>query len=134
MGTRLELSLYYNESSSFLFVNTTKVYQFKAKNLEIKGYALFLGNISKDFTINNVTKTKLKENLEIYYLIKENCHNCRNSSDKGMELGPVNNFGKRDRKTSKKLMMMSYQRIVNSLSFFQFMANLEPSVSWIPDA
>ena len=28
------LSLHYNESNSFLFVNATKVYQFKAKNSE----------------------------------------------------------------------------------------------------
>ena len=38
-------------------VNATKLYQLKAKGSKIKGYALFLGNISKDFTINNM-KTK----------------------------------------------------------------------------
>ena len=38
-----------------------KVYQFKVKDSEIKDYALFLGNISKDSTINNLTKTGLKE-------------------------------------------------------------------------
>ena len=32
----------------------------KAKNSEIKDYALCLGNISKDFTINNMNKTWLK--------------------------------------------------------------------------
>ena len=30
------LSLHYNGSNSFLFVNTTKIYQFKAKDSEIK--------------------------------------------------------------------------------------------------
>ena len=40
----------------FLFANGTKIYQFKAKNSEIKDYALCLGNISKDFTINNMKK------------------------------------------------------------------------------
>ena len=35
-GKRFVLSLHYNGSSSFKFVNTTKVYQFKAKNSEIK--------------------------------------------------------------------------------------------------
>ena len=30
------LSLYYNGSNSFLFVNATKIYQFKAKVSEIK--------------------------------------------------------------------------------------------------
>ena len=45
--------------ASFLFVNATKVYQFKAKNCEIKDYALCLDNISKYFTIN-MKKTGLK--------------------------------------------------------------------------
>ena len=44
---------------SLLFVNATKIYHFKAKNFEIKGYALCLGNISKDFTINNMKKAGL---------------------------------------------------------------------------
>ena len=32
------------------------MYQFKAKNSAIKDYALCLGNVSKDFTINNMKK------------------------------------------------------------------------------
>ena len=56
---RLVLSLHCNRSNSFLFVNATKVYQFKAK--EINDYALCLGNISNDFTINNMKKTGLSE-------------------------------------------------------------------------
>ena len=50
------LSLQYNGNNSILFVNATKIYQFKANNSEIKGCALCLGNISKDFTINNMKK------------------------------------------------------------------------------
>ena len=50
-------NLHYNGNKSFLFVNTTKVYQLKAKYSERKDHALCLGNISKDFTINNMTKT-----------------------------------------------------------------------------
>ena len=50
-------------------VNATKLYQLKAKGSKIKGYALFLGNISKDFTINNMktkqNKTKQDEILLI---------------------------------------------------------------------
>ena len=53
---RFVLSLHYNGSNSFLFVNATKIYQFKAKDPEIKDYTLCLGNISKDFTINNMKK------------------------------------------------------------------------------
>ena len=39
------LNLHYNGSNSSLFVNTTKIYQFKAKDFEIKYYELCLGNI-----------------------------------------------------------------------------------------
>ena len=42
------------------FVNATKIFQFKAKNSKIKDYALCLGNISKDFIINNMKKIGLK--------------------------------------------------------------------------
>ena len=55
------LSLHCNESNSILFVNATKIHQFKVKDSELKNYALCLGNISKDFAINNMKKTRLKE-------------------------------------------------------------------------
>ena len=42
---RFVLSLHYNESNSFLFVNATKIYQFKAIDSEIKDCTLRLGNI-----------------------------------------------------------------------------------------
>ena len=45
------LSLHYNGSNSFLFVDATKTHQFKAKNSEIKRYPLCLRNISKDFSV-----------------------------------------------------------------------------------
>ena len=48
---RFVLSLHCNGSNSFLFVNATRVYQFKAKNSKIKDYALCLGNISKKIMI-----------------------------------------------------------------------------------
>ena len=53
---RFVLSLHYNGSNSFLFVNATKIYQFKEKDSEIKDCTLCLGNISKYFTINNMKK------------------------------------------------------------------------------
>ena len=56
MQKRIVQSLHYKGSNSFLFVNATKIYQFKAKDLEVKTYPLSLGNISKDFTINNMKK------------------------------------------------------------------------------
>ena len=50
------LSLHSNGSNSFLFVNATEIYQFKANDSEIKKHSLCLGNISKDFTANNMKK------------------------------------------------------------------------------
>ena len=41
------LSLYYNEANSYLFVNSTEVYKFKAKDSKIVAAPLCLGNISK---------------------------------------------------------------------------------------
>ena len=43
-----------------MFVNGTKVYQFKVRDSEIKDYALRLGNVSKDVTIDDMKKAVLK--------------------------------------------------------------------------
>ena len=51
---RFVLSLDYNGSNSFFFVNATKTYLFKANKSERKDYSLCLDNISKAFTINNM--------------------------------------------------------------------------------
>ena len=64
---RFVLSLHYNGSNSFLFVNTINVNQFKAKDSETKDYKLCLGNISKDFTIDNMTKTRLKGVVNFFF-------------------------------------------------------------------
>ena len=55
---RFVLSLHFNGSNSFLFVNGTKTYRFKTKDSEIKDYTLCSGNISKDFTANNMKKKR----------------------------------------------------------------------------
>ena len=65
-GKRFVLSLPYNGGNSFLFVNATKVYQFKGKHSEIKDYTLCLGNFSKDFAINNMKRTVLKEVAKLF--------------------------------------------------------------------
>ena len=65
---RFVLILRYNGTNSFLLINATKLYQFKAKNSEIKDYTLCLGNISKDFTINNTKKTELGGVVKIFLL------------------------------------------------------------------
>ena len=61
---RYVLRLKYNGSNSFLFINAVKVYRFKGKDSEINPYPLFTGNISKDFTIDNMKKTGLKESVK----------------------------------------------------------------------
>ena len=67
-------------------------------------------------------------------LIKRNCHNSRTSDDIDMRLGPVTKLDKKNKKRQKKLKMMSCHKIVTSLPFVQFTANLEQSRSWIVDA
>ena len=68
-------------------------------------------------------------------MIKENYHNSRTSDDIVLKLAPVTKLDKRNKTTSKKFDdYVSRRRIVTSLSFFQFMANLRPSESHIPDA
>ena len=46
------LSLHYNGANSYLFVNGTEIYKFKAKDSEIVATPLYLGNISKDWTVD----------------------------------------------------------------------------------
>ena len=42
-----------------MFVNSTEIYKFKAKNSEIVPTLLCLGNISKDWSVDNMKKTGL---------------------------------------------------------------------------
>ena len=51
--------MYYNGANSYLFPNGTEIIKFKAKDSEIVGYPLCLGNISKDFSVGNMKKTGL---------------------------------------------------------------------------
>ena len=53
------LSLHYNGSNSYLFVNGTEIVKLKAKDCKIKALALCLGNISKEFSVDNMIKTGL---------------------------------------------------------------------------
>ena len=56
---RFCLSLHYNGANSYLFVNGTEIYTFKAKNSKIVSSPLCLGNISKDWSVDNMKKTGL---------------------------------------------------------------------------
>ena len=49
--------MHYNGSNSYLSVNGTKIYKFKAKDSEIVASPSCLGNISKDWSTNNMKKT-----------------------------------------------------------------------------
>ena len=51
------LGLHYNGANSYLFVNGTEIYKFKAKDSEIVPRPLCLGNISKGWFTDNMKKT-----------------------------------------------------------------------------
>ena len=50
------LSLHYNGVNSYLFVNGTEIYKFKAKDSEIFVGPICLGNISKDWLVDIMKK------------------------------------------------------------------------------
>ena len=58
-GNTFCLSLHYNGEDSHLFVNATEIIKFKAKDSEFVSNTLFLGNISKDFSVTNMKITRL---------------------------------------------------------------------------
>ena len=58
-NTKFRLSLHYNGANTYLFVNSTEIVKFKAKDSEIIAYPLSLGNISKDFSVDNMKKNRL---------------------------------------------------------------------------
>ena len=68
------LSLHYNGVNSYLFVNGTEIYKFKAKEKQSAASPLCLGNISKDWSIDNTKKKRF--NGYVYdihkYLMKKN--------------------------------------------------------------
>ena len=54
---RFCLSLHYNGANSYLFVNGTEIYKFKAKDSETVASPLHLENISKDWSTDNMRST-----------------------------------------------------------------------------
>ena len=50
------LSLYYNGTNSYFFVNDEEIHKFKAKDSEIVTTPLCLGNISKNWSVDNMEK------------------------------------------------------------------------------
>ena len=53
------LSLHYNGANSYLFVNGTEIYKFKAKDSKIVAASLCFGNISNDWSVDNMKKLDL---------------------------------------------------------------------------
>ena len=58
--------MHYNGVNSYLFVNGTEIHKFKAKDSEIVTTSLCLGNISKDFSVDNMKKKKTGLNGYVY--------------------------------------------------------------------
>ena len=57
-GKKFCLNLHYNvATNSYLFVNSTEIIKFKAKDSGIVATPLCLGNISKDWSVDNVKRT-----------------------------------------------------------------------------
>ena len=48
--------MHYNGANSYLFLNGTEIYGFKAKDSENVASPSCLGNISEDWSINNMKK------------------------------------------------------------------------------
>ena len=51
-NTKFYISLAFNGTNSYLFVNGTEIHKIKAKDSEIVATPLCLGNISKDFLVH----------------------------------------------------------------------------------
>ena len=58
---KFSLSSHYNGANIYLFLNGTKIIKFKAKYSEIVASPICLGNISKDWSADNMKKTGLNE-------------------------------------------------------------------------
>ena len=68
-------SLHYNGANSYLFVNGTEIHKFKAKDSKIVATPLCLGNISKDWLIDNIKKTSFNGyvyDFSVYYDATDN--------------------------------------------------------------
>ena len=60
------LSLHYNGTNIYLFVNGTEIYKFKAKDSEIVANPLCFGNISKDWSTDNMIKTGFNRYVYVF--------------------------------------------------------------------
>ena len=61
---KFRLSFHCNGTSSYLFVNGKEIYKFKARDSEIVATPLYLGKMSKGWSVDNMKKTGL--NVYVY--------------------------------------------------------------------
>ena len=63
--------MHYNGANSYLFVNGTEIYKFKIKISEVVASPLYLGNISKDWSTDNIKKQVLKNisMCRLYFIV-----------------------------------------------------------------
>ena len=61
--------MHYNGTNIYLFVNDTEIYKFKTKDSEIVAAPLCLGNISKDWSVDNMKKMDFTVMFMILVLI-----------------------------------------------------------------
>ena len=52
------VGLHFNGANSYLFVNGREIYKFKAKESEISLGSICIGNISKDWWVDNMKRTE----------------------------------------------------------------------------
>ena len=57
------MSLHYHGANSYLFVNETEIYKFKAKDSQILVGPICLGNISKDWSVDNMKRTGFTDHV-----------------------------------------------------------------------
>ena len=57
MNKEFCLSLHFNGANSYLFVSGAEIYKFKAKDSEVAVGPVSLGNISKEWSVDNMKKT-----------------------------------------------------------------------------
>ena len=57
------LTLHLNGANSYVFVNGTEIHKFKAKDSEIAATPLCIGNISKDWSVDNMKRTWLHSHV-----------------------------------------------------------------------
>ena len=57
------LTLHLNGANSYVLVNGTEIHKFKAKDSEIAATPLCIGNISKDWSVDNMKRTWLHSHV-----------------------------------------------------------------------